>query len=78
MSLRQTARLLEQAMAETTPFRDLLHRSVALRAAERTAPDAHYTAICDERSETEDAIKARLCVTLGLTVPELMMLGDIL
>ena len=65
-------------LLEAMPFRDLLHRSIALRHAEQRAPDAQYTAVCEERQDTEDAIRAHLCATLGLTVPELALLGDML
>ena len=78
MSLHRTARLLDAAMSDAAPFRDLLHRSIALRAAEQIVPDAQYNAVSDERFDTDAAIKARLCATMGLAEGELTLLGDIL
>ena len=65
-------------LLEAMPFRDLLHRAIALRLAEQRVPDAQYTAVCEERQDTEDAIKARLCAAFGLASGELAFLGDML
>lgn len=78
MSIARQARLLGAAMAETAPFRDLLHRSIALNAAERIVPDAQWDAVNSERYDADAALKARLCDTLGLDPHELALLGDML
>ena len=65
-------------LLEATPFRDLLHRTVALREAGRNCCDRDYNGLCEERDDTEQAMKMRLCEVLGLPAAELALLGDFL